>query len=214
MAYSDFSSSTYCAFDVVGLAASLGGLSAVGDVLAALPPDFPAGIVVVQHLSSRYPSHLPEILQRRSLLPVRWAEPGDHVQAGTVLLARPGRHAAIGPGGALTFSSAPKVQFVRPSADVLFSTIARTYAARGIGVVLSGSLRDGADGAQAIKSCGGRVLVQDIRTAQASGMPGAAIATGCFDFMLPLAMIPHALVALVMAPGAAQFLHVQRSARS
>lgn len=204
----------YCAFDVIGLAASLGGLGALGAILAELPADFPAGIVVVQHLSPSYPSHLVEILRLRSALPVVWANAGVRILPGRVHVAPPDRHVTIGPGGTLALSDAPKVQFARLSADPLFGSMAREYRERCIGVVLTGALQDGAAGTRAIKAQGGLVLAQDRATSVACGMPDAAIATGCVDFVLPLAVIPHALIALTMSPGAAMFLAVARRPES
>ncbi len=96
----------------------------------------------------------------------------------------------------------------RCAADPLCASVAAAFGPRTIGVVLSSALDDGAAGAQAIKRVGGRVLVQDPATAAATGMPTAAIATGCVDFVLAPEEIGAALVALVMAPGAAQLFRV------
>jgi two-component system chemotaxis response regulator CheB len=90
----------------------------------------------------------------------------------------------------------------------LFRSAAEVSGPRLIGVVLSGMRRDGAQGVQAVRRHGGRVLAQDPATAAAPEMPAAAIATGCVDFVLPPERIASALVALTMAPGAAEFLRV------
>jgi two-component system chemotaxis response regulator CheB len=200
--------SPYAAFDVVAIAASLGGLNALSHVLAPLPADFPAAILVAQHLEPRYPSILAEILDRRTALPVAWARQGDRLRAGHVSIAPPDHHLLVMPDRTLALSQSPKVRFVRPSADMLFASVAATYQDRAIGIVLTGSGRDGAHGVEAIKKHGGRVLVQDAATASAFGMPGAAIGTRCKDFILPLRTIAPALVALVMVPGAAALLNV------
>jgi len=93
-------------------------------------------------------------------------------------------------------------------ADPLMCSAAAAYRDRLIGVVASGRLADGAVGVRAVKAAGGRVLVQDPAAADCFGMPSAAIATGCVDFVLPLATITPALITLVMAPGAADWLRV------
>lgn len=199
------------AFDIVAIATSLGGLNALTAVLPALPKSFPVPILVVQHLSARFPSRLVELLSRRSALPVTWARTGERLRRGMVYIAPPDQHLLVGIAHSALLSSSPHVQFVRPSADVLFQSVAATYRERAIAVMLTGSRRDGAAGVLAIKRAGGRVLAQDAATSTAFGMPQAAIATGCVDFVLPLRTIAPALVALTMVPGAAAFLRVPRT---
>jgi two-component system chemotaxis response regulator CheB len=114
----------------------------------------------------------------------------------------------VTPDGTLTLAHTPYVQFTRPAADPLFTSVATAYGERAIGVVLTGMGRDGAEGICAIKRHGGRVLIQEAATARARAMPQAAWATGCGDFALPLPLIAPALMALVMAPGAATLLRV------
>jgi two-component system chemotaxis response regulator CheB len=93
-------------------------------------------------------------------------------------------------------------------ADPLLASAAGAFGDRMIAVVLSGRLRDGAAGSQAVKLAGGRVLVQDEATSECFGMPSATLGTGCADFVLPLGMLGPALTALVMTPGAAAWLRV------
>lgn len=198
-------------FDVVAVAASLGGLGALGKILSALPTRFPAPIIVVQHLSALYPSHLDELLEQRSTLPVKWAQHGELVRPGHVYLAPRDHHLVVSGHHTLHLSQAPHVNYSRPAADPLFYSIATHYCQRAIGVVLTGGGSDGALGVQAIKMNGGRVLVQDQATAEKFEMPEAAIRTGCVDFILPLATIAPTLISLVMVPGAAALLHVPRA---
>lgn len=194
------------AFDVVTMTASLGGLAALAHVLGGLPADFPVPVLVVQHLSARFPSHLVELLAPRCALAVTWAEPGRLLRRGVIYVAPPDQHLLIGRTHNVRLTRQPHVSFVRPSADVLFESVAAAYRARAIAVVLTGTGRDGARGAGAIKRAGGRVLAQDEATCAAFGMPRAAITAGCVDFVLPLATIAPALVALTMVPGAAALL--------
>jgi two-component system chemotaxis response regulator CheB len=199
-------------FDVVVIAASLGGIQALGAVLSALPADFPAPIIVVQHLSPHFKSYLVEILRDRTALAVKWAESGESLQAGTVYFAPPDTHVLVNTPGNLTLAKTAKVQFTRPSANPLFESVARCYREHAIAVVLTGTGRDGANGVRAIKRSGGTVLVQNLRTSQAFSMPYAALKTGCVDFVLPLRVIASALVSLVMVRGAAQFFLATRRA--
>lgn len=184
-------------FEVVALAASAGGIRALGDVLAGLPADFSAAVVMVQHLDRHHPSLLVQILRRRTPLAVKEAGEGDRLLPRTVYVAPPNKHLLVNPDGTLSLSSAELVHFVRPSADLLFESVAASYRERAIAVVLTGSGSDGAMGVRAIKKMGGTVLVQDEATAEFSGMPRAAIETGVVDRALPLHEISNALVALV-----------------
>jgi two-component system chemotaxis response regulator CheB len=185
------------AFDVAALAASAGGLTALSRVLSALPSDFPAAVVVVQHLDPRHRSLMADILSRRTSLRVKQAEEGDLLTPATVYIAPPNRHLLVNPDGTLSLSQSELVHFVRPSADLLFESVAASHKDRAIAVVLTGTGTDGAMGVQAIKKMGGTVIVQDEKTSQFFGMPAAAIQTGNADFILPLDEIASALVTLV-----------------
>lgn len=184
------------AFDVVALASSAGGLNALNMVLSGLPAEFPAAIVVVQHLDPRHKSLMADILNRRTSLRVREAGNGDVLAPGTVYIAPPDRHLLVNPDGTLSLSQSELVHFVRPSADLLFESVAASYKDRVIAVVLTGTGSDGSMGVRAVKKMGGTVIVQDEPTSQFFGMPHASIRTGCVDFVLPLDEIAHALLIL------------------
>ena len=186
------------AFDIVALAASAGGLRALSHVLAGLPENFPATLVVVQHLDPRHRSLMAEILSRRTPLRVKQAEAGEPVAPATVYIAPPNQHLLVNPDGTLSLTQSQLVHFLRPSADLLFESVAASYKEHAIAVVLTGTGSDGAMGVQAIKKMGGTVIAQDKATAQFFGMPGAAINSGNVDFVLPLDDIPTALMTLVM----------------
>jgi two-component system, chemotaxis family, protein-glutamate methylesterase/glutaminase len=186
------------AFDLVALASSAGGLGALSEILSALPKHFPAAIAVVQHLDPRHRSLMAKILSGRTSLSVKEAEEGDQLRPGTVYIAPPDRHLLINSGGTVTLTQSEMVHFVRPSADLLFESVAASYKDRAIAVVLTGSGSDGKMGIQAIKKMGGTVIAQNEATSEFFGMPGAAIETGIVDFILPLQEIPAALVTLVM----------------
>jgi two-component system, chemotaxis family, protein-glutamate methylesterase/glutaminase len=104
----------------------------------------------------------------------------------------------VNPDSTLSLSQSELVHFVRPSADLLFESVAASYRERAIAVVLTGTGSDGVMGVQAIKKMGGTVIAQDEATAEFFGMPSAAIQSGSVDFVLPLNEISAALIALVV----------------
>jgi two-component system chemotaxis response regulator CheB len=169
----------------------------LGRVLAALPEDFPATIVVVQHLDPRHHSLMAEILSRRTGLQVREAQEGDRLHPHTVYIAPPDYHLLVNPDGTLSLSHSELVHFLRPSADLLFESVAASFKERAIAVVLTGTGSDGAMGIQAIKKMGGTVIAQDEGTSEFFGMPSAAIKTQNVDFILPLDEVAGALVTLM-----------------
>ena len=185
------------AYGIVAIAASAGGLNALTTVMRALPDDFPVPVVIVQHLDPRRRSRIAEIMNRRTRLPVKEAEAGETLVPGSVYIAPPGRHLLVNGDRTFSLTETELVHFVRPSADLLFESVAASYKDRAIAVVLSGSGSDGAMGVQAIKKMGGTVFAQNKETAEFFGMPGAAAQTGCVDFALPLEEIAPALVTLV-----------------
>jgi two-component system chemotaxis response regulator CheB len=192
-------------FEVVALVASLGGLDAVSAVLRDLPVNFPAAVVVLQHgRSDDDRERLGRLLARLTPLPVRTARTGDRIDGPGVVVVPTGYCATLGTDRALTVTEGANTR----SGNAFLTGLASVVGEAAIAVVLTGMLDDGAQGVRAVKRHGGRVLVQDPTTARAPGMPAAAMATGCVDFVLPLPRIAAALVALTMAPGAADLLRV------
>ena len=188
-------------FDAVAIGSSAGGVEALHVVLSALPAGLPATVLVVQHMDPRHKSLLAGLLARRCRLSVREAVDGEPALAGSVYIAPPDAHLIVR-GGCLALTESELVNFSRPSIDLLFESVADAYGDRAIGVILSGSGVDGADGIRAIKGKGGTTIAQDPATAAHAGMPQAARATGCVDFVLPLGEIGLALISLV-TPAAA-----------
>lgn len=185
------------AYDVVAVASSAGGVTALGRLLGSLPSDLPVPVLVVQHLDPRHETVIADVLQRRSALRVKLAEEGESAKPGIVYVAPPDRHLLVGADGVLTLSGSNLVHFVRPSADLLFESVAGAYGARAIACVLTGTGRDGAMGVTAVRSRNGTVIVEDPETAEFTGMPEAAIGTGDVDFTLPLDEIAPVIVGLV-----------------
>ena len=169
-------------------------------VLSALSADLPAAVVIVQHVDPRHRSLLADILAKRTALAVSEARAGDGVQPGHAYIAPPNRHLLVNPDRTLALTQTELVHFLRPSADLLFESVAATYRDRAIAVVLSGTGEDGAMGVTAIKKMGGTVIVQDPRSAEFDGMPAAAAKTGSADFVLGLDEIGPALEKLCGSP--------------
>jgi two-component system chemotaxis response regulator CheB len=185
------------AFPVVVLAASAGGIQALGHIFRALPADFRAALAVVQHRDPRVPGLLAAVLQRSSTLPVQDAASGDRLQPGRISLAPANRHLVVEPDGSLSLSTAAPVRSTRPAADVLFASVAPVFTTRVIAVVLTGYDSDGTHGIQIVKQWGGMVIAQDEASSEVFGMPRSAIATGAVDDVLALQEIAPALVAHV-----------------
>ncbi len=157
------------AFDVVAIAASAGGLAAIKKVLSHLSADFPAAIVIVQHTDPRHDSLMADIRNSYTLMSVKQAEEGDILSPSTVYTAKPDRHLLVNPDGTISLSSSELVNFVRPSADLLFEYVAASYKDRAIAVVLTGTGRDGTMCVQAIMNMNGTVIVPDETTSEFFG---------------------------------------------
>ena len=198
-AASERAASERAAFNVIAIVSSAGGLKALSAVLSALPADFPAAVVIVQHLSPRQPSLMAHILSRVSALPVKQAEEGDALRPGHVYLAAPDRHLIVNPDLTLSLTLTEKVHHVRPSGNVLFDSVSVACGVRAIALVLTGGDGDGASGIQTIKAAGGVTLTQDEASSEQFSMPRTAIATGDVDHVLTLDAIAPMLVRLVTA---------------
>ena len=185
---------------LVAVAASAGGIPALETLLGELPSAFPVPMLVVQHLDPRRETLIAEVLGRGTELTVKLAEDGEKPRPGVVHIAPPGHHLTVAAGGDLALSDAAPVHFVRPSADVLFESAARTYGAGLLACVVTGAGRDGADGVGAVCRHGGAVIVQDPNTAQFSGMPQAALDACPKARVLPIEQIATVVRALVEAP--------------
>jgi two-component system chemotaxis response regulator CheB len=179
---------------LVVIAASAGGLQALTTLLSTLPKEFNPAIAIVLHSDPKRPSQLVEILKRGANLPIRRAMHGDVLQEGQVYIAPPDWHMLIDRDRTVILNQAGKVHFLRPSADVLFQSAADCYGKNLLAIVLTGTLSDGTIGAQAIKSKGGTVIVQDEATSDFFGMPKSVIKAGYADKVLPIQGISAAMV--------------------
>lgn len=183
-------------YEVIAIGASWGGLLAVGTLLDGIPKELDQAIVVAQHRSPESGRGVLEsLLQRHIGRPV--SEPGDKepIERCHVYVAPADYHLLVDDGH-FALSVEARVQFARPSIDVLFESIAEEYRDRAIGVVLTGANEDGAAGLAAIKRNGGVSIVQDPLTAERRAMPDAAIAGSVADAVLPLEKIAPFLYGL------------------
>ncbi len=183
---------------VIAIASSMGGVEALKTVVTNLPQDFPGAIIIVQHLSPQYKSHLTSILNRHSPLQVYEAKEGMELRAGAIYVAPPNKHLIVN-DGTLSLSDAPKEHFVRPSAEYTFKSLANSYKEKAVAIVLTGCDGDGKEGVQVVKKMGGKVIAQDRQTSQVFSMPENAIETGCVDLILPLDEIVDGIVSMVFS---------------
>jgi two-component system chemotaxis response regulator CheB len=178
--------------DVVAIGVSTGGPAALAEVLSHLPTDFPAPILLVQHMPQMFTRFLAERLNGQTSLSVVEAVDGQPLKSGVVYVAPGDFHLTVKKrsGSVVTMlDQAPPQNSHRPSADVLFKSVAETYGARGLGLVLTGMGQDGVQGAEEITRAGGRVLVQDEATSVVWEMPGLVVNAGLADAVLPLGHI-------------------------
>jgi len=194
---------------IVVIGGSAGALEALKIILPMLPQNFPAAILIVTHIGSQK-SIVPDILGNISAMPVRHATDGEPIVPGRVLVAPPDEHLTVVARDGRCYVRllhGPRENHCRPAIDPLFRTAATAFLADTIGVLLSGYLDDGTVGLQAIKACGGMVIVQDPLEAKAMDMPASALQNVDVDQVLRASNIAPALVELVAAS-------VQKGARS
>jgi two-component system, chemotaxis family, protein-glutamate methylesterase/glutaminase len=149
-------------------------VEALGELVERLPPELPAAVFIVLHVSPGGTSVLPQILARRTTLPVATASDGEPIERGRVYIAPPDHHMLIH-DGRVVLTHGPRENGVRPAIDPLFRSAARAYGTRVIGVVLSGALDDGTAGLRMITEAGGMGLVQDPDEALYPSMPQHAL---------------------------------------
>jgi len=185
--------------DLVVAGASAGGVEALRSLAASLPADFPAAILVTMHLSPGVHSALPQILDRAGPLPAMSAVHGAPVTPGVIQVAPPDRHLLVD-DGLVVLTKGPTESGHRPAINATFRSAAVAAGPRAVGVVLSGSLDDGALGLRSIVDRGGAAVIQDPADALYAGMPESALARVATEHVLPIGEIGPALDKLVRIP--------------
>jgi two-component system, chemotaxis family, protein-glutamate methylesterase/glutaminase len=181
--------------DVIVVGASAGGVEALSRFAAGLSPEIHAAVFVVLHMPPESRSTLPLILARVSALPVDWAVDREPIGHRRIYVAPPNRHLLL-ERGCIRVLAGPRVNGSRPALDPLFRAAAWAYGGRVAGVVLSGTLDDGAAGLRTIKQHGGLAIVQDPQEALFTGMPLSAVESVNVDYCLPAGEIGALLVRL------------------
>lgn len=182
---------------VIAVACSTGGPAALEVLLSRLPGDFPAPILVVQHIADGFIEGLAGWLNTVCRLRVKVGQQGEPLAGSSVYLAPDGCHMGLADSRALCISREPPVGGFRPSANFLFQSAARVLGNRTIALVLTGMGDDGAEGLKAVHAAGGLVIAQDEASSVVFGMPAAAIKLGLADCVLPLEEIPARLLEVI-----------------
>ncbi len=185
---------------IVGIGASAGGLEALSDLIRALPDDLGVPYIVVQHLSPTHRSMMVPLLARETSMLVKDAEDGETPLAN-VIYVTPANWNIILKDGTMRLLVPGKTVLPKPSATALFNSMAEEKGEDAIGVILSGTGSDGSAGIAAIKAAGGFTFAQDPEAAKYSGMPQAAISTGCVEWVLSCKGIAEELTAIARAHG-------------
>ncbi len=185
--------------EVVVIATSTGGPSALQQVVSLLPAGFPAPVLIVQHIPRGFTRSLAERLDARSTIPVREARDGEPLAAGSILVAPAGIHTRLEQreGVVVVLDEEPRDALHRPSADVLMASAAAVFGSRVVGIVLTGMGSDGTEGLRAIRRRGGRTLAESEETCVIYGMPKAAIDAGVVERTVPLDLVAEEMLAAV-----------------
>ncbi|MGO4570427.1 chemotaxis-specific protein-glutamate methyltransferase CheB [Microvirga sp. 2TAF3] len=186
---------------ILGIAASTGGPPALAKILGAFPADFPIPILLVQHMGAPFMEGFASWLDGLMPLEVRLAQDQEIPVAGKVYVAPGDRHLLLSPTGALRLSAAPPLSSQRPSATLMFESMAKAAGPKGLGVILTGMGEDGAIGLAELRQAGGYTIAEDESTAVVYGMPAAAIRMGGARVSLPLDLIAPRLLRLAKGDG-------------
>jgi two-component system CheB/CheR fusion protein len=188
---------------MVGLGGSAGSIVGIQAFLQATPPDTGMAFVVILHLDPERQSALPEMLQRSTRMPVRWARDGEKVEPNTVYVIPPGKHLTVVDEWFRLTPLEPQ-NGRRVAVDLFFRSMGDTHGPHAVAVIFSGADGDGALGVKRIKERGGLTIAQDPDEAQHDGMPRSAIATGMVDWVLDAAQMPARIAEYLQRGGRLQ----------
>jgi two-component system response regulator WspF len=185
-----------CPPGLIAIGASAGGPGALAIVLAGLPKNLNAALVIVQHIDEVFVNGMAEWLHQHSAIPVRLAKEGDRLQADMALLAGAGGHLVLKNSTQLGYASEPRDSVYKPSIDVFFGSISKHLRGNAVGIVLTGMGADGARGLKALRDKGHRTIAQDQATSMVYGMPKAAVTLGAAVDILPVQAIAPKLASI------------------
>ena len=180
--------------DIVAIGVSTGGPPAVQKILAALPGDFPAAILIAQHMPAAFTGPFAARLNNTSALTVKEAQNGEKIRTGTVYISPGGQHLTVRPNLDIIISPEPASELYKPSATLLMDSVGKAFGRKALGVMLTGMGSDGMEGAKVFKQQGGRLIAQSEQTCVVYGMPKAVVDAGLADEVVDLENIPQAMV--------------------
>ena len=180
--------------DIVAIGVSTGGPPAVQKILSSLPADFPAAILIAQHMPAAFTGPFAARLNNTSALTVKEAQNGEKIRRGTVYISPGGQHLTVKPNLDIVISPEPTSELYKPSATLLMDSVGRVFGRKALGVMLTGMGSDGMEGAKVFKQQGGRLIAQSEQTCVVYGMPKAVVDAGLTDEIVDLENIPQAMI--------------------
>jgi two-component system chemotaxis response regulator CheB len=181
-------------YEAIVIGVSSGGMNAMKIMFSLLPTDFNIPIIIVQHISPRSDNQWITLLNDKSSLHIKEADEKEKIEKGKIYIAPPNYHLLIEKNKTFSLTIDERVNFARPSIDVLFESAAEVYKNKLIGVILTGSNNDGTEGMKRIKEYGGLTIAQDPETAESAFMPASVIAAMQVDQVLSLDGIINLLI--------------------
>ena len=181
-------------YEAIVIGVSSGGMNAMNILFSLLPKDFNTPIIIVQHISARSNNQWITLLNDNTNLCIKEVDEKEKIEKGTIYFAAPNYHLMIEQNKTFSLTVDERVNFARPSIDVLFESAAEAYKDKLIGVVLTGSNTDGTNGIKRIQECGGLTIIQDPDSAESSYMPASAITAIKPDYILSLEEIIKLLI--------------------
>jgi len=179
---------------LIVIGSSTGGPKALAEVLSSLPSELGAGVVIAQHVDREFSGGLADWLNAQTDLNVRLASEGCRPALATVFLAGSNDHLILTPDLTLVYTMEPDNIPFRPSVDVFFKSVAKLWPSKGVGVLLTGMGRDGAEGLAALRRVGWYTIAQDETTSVIYGMPKAAKELGAAADILPIGDVGPAIL--------------------
>ena len=183
-------------YEAIVIGVSLGGMKAMKIMFSHLPNGFKTPIIIVQHISAHSDSQWIQLLNETYTIDIKEADEKEKIENGKVYFAPPNYHLLIEKNKTFSLTIDERVNYARPSIDVLFESAAEAYKNKVIGIILTGSNSDGTNGIKRIQKCGGLAIVQDPKTAEAAYMPISAISAIQPDYILSLEDIIKLLIKL------------------